>query len=68
LQSQGVVWLVRDGQILELWEPEIIYIDDDFIAAKGLDRETEVVTSRIAGATDGMKIATIKSQDTESTE
>ncbi len=68
LQSQGVVWLVRDGQILELWEPEIIYIDDDFIAAKGFDRETEVVTSRIAGATNGMKIATIKSQDTESTE
>lgn len=60
LQSQGVVWRVATGQVLEMWSPQIVYMDDDVIAVTGLDTETEVVISRISGATDGMQITTVE--------
>ncbi len=65
LQSQGLVWLVKEGAILESWQPEVIFMDDQVIAVKGLQSQVEIVTSQIAGATDGMQIATIDGQYSE---
>ena len=60
LQSQGIAWRIATGQVLEMWSPQIVYVDDDVIAVTGLDTEAEIVTSRISGATDGMQITTVE--------
>lgn len=60
LQSQGLVWRVATGQVLEMWTPQIVHVDDDVIAVTGLDIEAEIVTSRISGATNGMQITTLE--------
>ena len=59
LQSQGDVWRVTRNDTLELWRPEIIYMNDQEVVVKGIASEVRVVTSRISGATNGLKITTV---------
>jgi multidrug efflux pump subunit AcrA (membrane-fusion protein) len=59
LQSQGDVWRVTRNDTLELWRPEIIYMNDQEVVVKGMASEVRVVTSRISGATNGLKITTV---------
>jgi RND family efflux transporter MFP subunit len=56
LQARNVVWQVTDDNILVRLEPEIIYQDEDHIAVRGLGETVEIVTSRVAGATEGMHV------------
>jgi RND family efflux transporter MFP subunit len=59
LQSQNIVWQVTSENTLVRWQPEIIYQDNEHIAVRGLNNPAVVVTSRIAGATQGMRVETI---------
>ncbi|MGY8815930.1 MAG: efflux RND transporter periplasmic adaptor subunit [Gammaproteobacteria bacterium] len=61
LQAQNIVWRVTPENTLIRWEPEIIYQNDDYIAAKGLNETAAIVTSRISGATNGMRVGTTES-------
>lgn len=64
LQSQGVVWIVEANQLVR-WEPQIIYASDHYIAVEGKTKPVNVVTSRVAGGTEGMNVLTDKSQLTQ---
>jgi len=63
LQSRNIVWQVTPDNTLIEWSPEIIYQDDMYIAVKGLSDTTTIVTSRISGATNGMRIETTENND-----
>ena len=58
LQSQNIVWLVTEENILRRWEPEIIYQDPEYIVARGLSAPAIIVTSRVTGVIEGMRVAT----------
>jgi RND family efflux transporter MFP subunit len=58
LQTQNVVWQVTAEKTLNRWEPEIIYQDPEYIVARGLSEPAVIVTSRVNGATQGMRVAT----------
>ena len=59
LQSQNIVWQVTSENTLLRREPEIIYQDNDYIAVSGLNESVVVVTSRLSGATNGMRVGTV---------
>ena len=57
MQTDGSIWVLKSDQTLERMEPEILYSDTETIAVRNFGDEKAVVTSRVAGATDGMKAA-----------
>lgn len=61
-QSQNSFWTV-DNDALVKWVPDIIYSDNDYIAVKGKSSPITVVTSRVAGGMEGMRIQTAQQED-----
>jgi RND family efflux transporter MFP subunit len=66
LQSQNIVWQVTPENTLLRWEPDIIYMDDEFTAVSGLNEPALIVTSRISGASNGMRVNPIITEQTQS--
>ncbi len=62
MQSQGIVWIVRNN-ILERWQPEVIYTGTNHIAVKGKNAPIAVVTSRVAGGSSGMQVSVAGNSD-----
>lgn len=56
LQSRNIVWRVAPDNTLIKWLPDILYLDQDYVAVRGLEQESVVVTSRISGGMDGMPV------------
>lgn len=55
LQKDGIIWVLEDDGTLKSHRPEIIYSTDEKIITKGFGDNKKLVTSRVSGATDGMK-------------
>lgn len=56
MQKEGVVWVVKADSTLSVLKPDIVYADDDHIAARGIHQTVNVVTSRLSGATEGVSV------------
>lgn len=56
LQKDGHIWIVTTNNTLKKHTPEIIYSTDKNIIIEGLSTNSRVVTSRTAGATEGMEV------------
>lgn len=56
LQKEGHIWIVTTDNTLKKHIPEIIYSTDKNIIIEGLSTNSRVVTSRTAGATEGMEV------------
>lgn len=55
LQKDGSVWHVVDDQSLHRLQPEVVEVNGNQLAVRGIDRTVQLVTSRISGATEGTK-------------
>lgn len=55
MQKEGLVWILKSDGTLESHNPEIIYSTEDTIIAQGFGDNIDIVTSRVSGATEGMK-------------
>jgi RND family efflux transporter MFP subunit len=62
LQSQGIVWQIQDNQ-LHKWNPEVIDINNEYIAVKGINKPITIVTSYIPGGNEGMRVNICKSME-----
>lgn len=58
IQKNGVVWALDQNMTLLKLEPNIIYATEDYVAATGLIDNFPIVTSRLEGAQEGMKVKT----------
>lgn len=58
LQKENLVWVVQQDNTLTSFEPDILHYNDNIIAVKGIDGPLQIVTSKLAGASEGMKIKT----------
>lgn len=58
LQKDGLIWEVDVDKRLASFKPQIVYGDDSTIVIGGLERPLTVVTSRLAGASEGAKVRT----------
>jgi RND family efflux transporter MFP subunit len=56
LQKEGHIWIVKADNTLKKHTPEIIYSTDKNIIIEGLSTNSRMVTSRTAGATEGMEV------------
>lgn len=56
LQKDGRVWHVNGDATLSYLKPDIIYADDRYLAAKWTGQPLNVVTTRLTGATKGMRV------------
>lgn len=56
LQKEGVVWIVKADNTLSALKPDIAYANDEYIAARGIHQTVNVVTSRLSGATEGIRV------------
>ena len=56
LQKEGIVWVVDDNKTLRAVEPDVIFATQDHLAARNFGSNMTVVTSRVAGATEGMSV------------
>lgn len=56
LQQDGGIWLVDQEHKLRQHRPDIVYADTDSIALRGLPAGSVVVTNRISGASEGVKV------------
>jgi len=66
LQKEGIIWTMNEDNELHSFEPDVVYADNDIVAIQNLDTEANIVTSRVSGATNGMKART--SEDTDADE
>lgn len=58
LQNHNVVWMVENGLLVK-WNPEIVYFDEKSLIVKSQNYEkVKVVTSRLVGGIEGMKVRT----------
>ena len=55
IQVGGVVWIEKKG-ILHKWVPEVIYVEDKYVAVKGTPSPLNIVVNRVTGGFDGMKV------------
>lgn len=61
MQKEGMIWLVNGDNTITAHIPDILFSGDDHIAVRGLEDSVRVVTSRVSGASSGMKIKTDES-------
>jgi RND family efflux transporter MFP subunit len=64
IQKGNSIWAVNDGQLSQL-SFETIYTNDDYIAVRGINQTTTIVTSRLDGGSDGMQVNVIEAEDTQ---
>lgn len=58
LQENGTIWQVdAEGRLLAT-DAEVVYVNDDHIAVRGIAPTTDIVVSRLAGAAAGMRVVT----------
>ena len=50
------MWVVDDNKTLRAVEPDVIFATQDHLAARNFGSNMTVVTSRVAGATEGMSV------------
>lgn len=58
LQKEGIIWTVKQDGTLHAITPDILFSDNDHIALQNIGNSVTVVTSRVSGAADGMKVVT----------
>ena len=56
LQQEGIIWLVDADQTLRIHQPDILYADTSSLALRNLPSGSVVVTSRVSGASAGVRI------------
>lgn len=66
LQKEGIIWILNEDGTLKRHEPEVIYSTDETVIAKGFGDNIKVVTSRVSGATEGMKAKEATDKETAS--
>ena len=64
MQKEGVMWTLDDENTLNAFEPDIAFANNDEIAIKNFDGASRIVTSRVSGATEGMKAQTTETETT----
>ncbi len=63
LQKEGIIWTLDEENALHAFEPAIVYADNEIVAVKNVNEPRNIVTSRVSGATDGMKARTADTPD-----
>lgn len=58
IQKGNIIWAVNPESRLVEIRPNIVYSNDSYIAVSGLNKEVNVVTSRLEGGADGIKVST----------
>ncbi len=56
LQKGGRVWEVTGDGTLASWQPQVVHSSEDTVAVEGIGRPVLVVTSRLAGASEGSRV------------
>ena len=66
LQSE-VIWSLKDDNTITAIEPNIVFRTNDYLVVDNISGTNKIVTSRISGAVEGMKVKTSDdlSRDTE---
>ena len=68
LQKDGRVWHVNGDETLSFFRPTIIYTHEKYLAARWNGRPINVVTTRLSGAIEGMRVEASKLNMTDSLE
>lgn len=58
LQKEGIIWTLDNDNALHAFEPVVVYADNQIVAVRNVNEQRNIVTSRVSGATDGMKART----------
>ncbi len=64
MQKEGIIWIVKPDNTLISMKPDILFSDNDHITVQNITDTTKVVTSRVSGASDGVKIMVEDDEDT----
>lgn len=68
LQKDGKVWHVNDDETLSYFRPAIIYAHEEYLAARWNGQPIDVVTTRISGALEGMRVEATRFSGTDAPE